>query len=60
MLTAAEADLRARADNSFPRDPVEQEEQRRAVTAIRAAGAVDPSPGAGGAASPLRADCLHT
>ena len=60
MVAAVEADLRARADNDFPHDPAEQDAQRRVVSAIRTAGAVDPVPHAGSAASPLRADCLYT
>jgi len=60
MVTAIETDLRARVDNAFPRDPVEQEEQRRDVSAIRAAGAVDPLPYVGDAARPLRSDCLYS
>ena len=52
MLAAVEADLRARADNDFPHNPAEQEEQRRAVSTIRAAGAVEPLPHAGDATTP--------
>ncbi|CAK0841879.1 unnamed protein product [Prorocentrum cordatum] len=49
MAAAAEADLRARVDNDFPRDPAEQDAQRKVVSTIRAAGAGEPAPKAGSA-----------